>query len=376
MWKSINFLLLSLCYYRGIYGDLFNVDSKEKGTSPPFDANSLPWNTSLVRHHFKDGLNEIVIDENEDSILNSSFHGFAGLPIAQFNTSETRLSIVDLAARGFDGKVIIQRMIVNLDRPGIFVSEAMLRVPESAALNETLKTTDLPIDYTFLDGYSLALASPAFATGSLPLRRNATGDLLVIGVGGAQTNNFLHNAFPQLNITAIEIQPTIGFIARKYFGFQDDPKQRLFIMDGLKFLEDAANQGLKYQALYIDACPSVYPDGEVVLCPGKGFLNKTNILNMKEVLTDTGTFSIKMLLITENVTDDAIQISEPFREVFGRDSCVIVPMISRNNRVLICINGGVDKRKLNVERVWNEVMTFHAPSDWIEGIVKTLRKPA
>lgn len=66
------------------------------------------------------------------------------------------------------------------------------------SLNETLKTTELPIDYTFLDGYALSLASPAFATGSLPLKSDATGDVLIIGLGGSQSNNFIHNAFPKV----------------------------------------------------------------------------------------------------------------------------------------------------------------------------------
>lgn len=61
-----------------------------------------------------------------------------------------------------------------------------------------LDTTKLKVDLTKLSALARPLIAPPFATGSLSFNRSATSDVLMIGLGGSQMNNFLHYYFPKV----------------------------------------------------------------------------------------------------------------------------------------------------------------------------------
>ncbi|VDN21528.1 unnamed protein product [Gongylonema pulchrum] len=310
--------------------------------------------------------------EEYSTKLDTSFIGQTTILIARFNTSDATLHIIDTAARSWDGRIVLMRVVINPARPDLYLSQAFLIPPTD--YNVTLDTRTLPVDHSMTGGYWAMLAAPPFVCASLDTQRTVTGKVLVVGLGAGQLNNYLHNHFPRLNITAVEIEPAFGAIAKKYFGFKEDSHQRLYIMDGIEFLtkaasdakiriwpfytvqmafqgenmmpsistpvrrriamlnitaveiepafgaiakkyfgfkEDshqrlyimdgieflakAASDGRKYDAIYIDACPSTYHDGDEVLCPADAFLNITTIGHMKKTLAKTG-----MLLLVTN----------------------------------------------------------------------------
>jgi spermidine synthase len=74
--------------------------------------------------------------------------------------------------------------------------------------------------------------------------------VLMIGLGGGTLTTFLWQVLPDVQIDAVEIDPVVYRIARKYFRLPDDPRYRVHIDDGLRFLEAADKL---YDWIYVDA---------------------------------------------------------------------------------------------------------------------------
>ncbi|VDK77779.1 unnamed protein product [Anisakis simplex] len=135
----------------------------------------------------------------------------------------------------------------------------------------------------------------------------------------------------QMNITVVELEPTMVEIARKYFGLKEDETQRVVVMDGLEYLQDSSRKGssseyeylfvrkvigthiirgqemkmrlisgIKYDAIYIDACPTRFPFEVEVMCPIPIFLNETNIQTIRSALLDTGLLNIRIFLSVDS----------------------------------------------------------------------------
>lgn len=84
-------------------------------------------------------------------------------------------------------------------------------------------------------------------------------DALLIGIGGGTLARFLHRAWPQGRLTAVDNHPQVVAIAHSLFGLpQPDDRLRIVIDDGVAFLD--AHGGL-FDLLLIDAFgPDDAPD--------------------------------------------------------------------------------------------------------------------
>lgn len=99
-------------------------------------------------------------------------------------------------------------------------------------------STALPIDYM-----QYLANAPLMYTGR-------TERLLMIGMGGGMVTSHLHHYLPQMDITAVEISPTVVEVARKHFGFVETPHYRPVVMDGLEYL---MQQTQPYDIILLDA---------------------------------------------------------------------------------------------------------------------------
>ncbi|VDK50054.1 unnamed protein product [Anisakis simplex] len=212
---------------------------------------------------------------------------FSSIPIVSFETSMARLTVVDIATRDLNNRTTISRRLMNADREEITISVVALIQPNDMT-SEKLDTSKLKVDTSKLSAAVRTLVSPPFASASLSLNTQSTSNVLIIGLGGSQMNNFLHHFFPHMNITVIELEQTMHDIALKYFGLSEDSNQRVIVMDGLEYLKEAADRGEKFDAVYIDACPTAFPSSEETLCPIHGFLDDVTIANLLAVLRGTG----------------------------------------------------------------------------------------
>ncbi|NVB37609.1 fused MFS/spermidine synthase [Pseudenhygromyxa sp. WMMC2535] len=78
---------------------------------------------------------------------------------------------------------------------------------------------------------------------------------MMMGVGGGQMSNYLFERFPGLEIDAVDIDPEVVRLARKYFGVPDDPRYRTHVGDGRLFIEQAEEP---WDMIMLDAFRGVF----------------------------------------------------------------------------------------------------------------------
>jgi spermidine synthase len=79
--------------------------------------------------------------------------------------------------------------------------------------------------------------------------------LLMLGLGGGGMSNYLHGRIPGLEIDAVDIDPELFKIGRRYFGLAPRPQLREFAQDARPFLR-MTNE--RYDAIFVDAYRQPY----------------------------------------------------------------------------------------------------------------------
>ncbi|MBV7486835.1 fused MFS/spermidine synthase [Bordetella sp. BOR01] len=77
--------------------------------------------------------------------------------------------------------------------------------------------------------------------------------VLIVGLGGATLQKTLAKLLPDAVIDTVEIDPAVGKVAEKYFGYRPGPRQRLFVEDGRAYIERAHREGRQYDMVMLDA---------------------------------------------------------------------------------------------------------------------------
>ena len=127
--------------------------------------------------------------------------------------------------------------------------------------------------------------------------------VLFIGGGGFSGPKQFLEYYPNATIDVVEIDPDVVAVAREHFGVTDDPRLRVFVMDGRTFLRGAGT----YDIVVLDAYSKTYvpfhlmtreffealdehlsPDGVVVSNLISSLIGDTSELLKAEVATITG----------------------------------------------------------------------------------------
>lgn len=74
--------------------------------------------------------------------------------------------------------------------------------------------------------------------------------VLVVGLGGGAMPMFLRRLFPDATIDAVEIDPAVIKVARRFFDFREDRRLHAFAADGRAFVEKSAGG---YDLIFLDA---------------------------------------------------------------------------------------------------------------------------
>jgi spermidine synthase len=81
--------------------------------------------------------------------------------------------------------------------------------------------------------------------------------VLVIGLGGAAVQKRLWRDFRDLQVTTVELDPDVVAVARRWFALPDDPRVRVEVGDGRRFLESHDDRWdvIMVDAFYADGVP-------------------------------------------------------------------------------------------------------------------------
>ncbi|KHJ92178.1 hypothetical protein OESDEN_07939 [Oesophagostomum dentatum] len=83
-----------------------------------------------------------------------------------------------------------------------------------------------------------------FTSGAVDMSRETEAQVLSIGLGAGFVNSYLHYNYPKLNITVVDIEPKIVDVCLRWFDLQLDERHRAIVADGVKFIHDAAKEGV------------------------------------------------------------------------------------------------------------------------------------
>jgi spermidine synthase len=79
--------------------------------------------------------------------------------------------------------------------------------------------------------------------------------LMMMGVGGGSISNYLFERFPNLEIDAVDIDPEVVHLARRWFGVPKDARYRTHVGDGRLFVESSTQ---RWDMLMLDAFRGVF----------------------------------------------------------------------------------------------------------------------
>jgi len=74
--------------------------------------------------------------------------------------------------------------------------------------------------------------------------------ILIVGLGGGAMPMFLRRNCPEANIDLAELDPAVFDVAVRFFDFREDPKMKVYLGDGRKFIQTTSN---RYDIIFLDA---------------------------------------------------------------------------------------------------------------------------
>jgi spermidine synthase len=153
--------------------------------------------------------------------------------------------------------------------------------------------------HRFALNYTRMMMAGTLFTGDKPRR------VLIVGLGGGTIPGALAEVLPEAQIDVVEIDPAVTRVARRFFGFRDGPKMKVIEMDGRVYIKRAGREGIKYDAILLDAFDHEYIPEHLLT---REFLTETKSLLTPGGVLIGNTFSSSRLYDHESTT---------YADVFG-----------------------------------------------------------
>ena len=155
------------------------------------------------------------------------------------------------------------------------------------------------------DQHRFALNYTRMMLGGMLFTGPAPQSVLIIGLGGGSIPKALREILPQAQIDIAEIDPAVTRVAKRFFNFKEDAKMKVIELDGRVYVKRALRQGVKYDAILLDAFDHEYIPEHL--------LTREFLAEVKSLLTPRGvvvgnTFSSSKLYDHESTT---------YADVFG-----------------------------------------------------------
>ncbi len=176
-------------------------------------------------------------------------------------------------------------------------------IDSDAEGTRTLYLNNMPHSAMYLNGSNRAVYRYTDYFNMAFLFNPEAERVLFIGGGGFSGPKQFLEYYPNATVDVVEIDPDVVTVAREHFGVPDDPRLRVFAMDGRTFLREAGT----YDIVVLDAYSKTYvpfhlmtreffealdehlsPDGVVVSNLISSLIGDTSELLKAEVATITG----------------------------------------------------------------------------------------
>ncbi|EYB98443.1 hypothetical protein Y032_0131g1628 [Ancylostoma ceylanicum] len=169
---------------------------------------------------------------------------------------------------------------------------------------------------------ALTFAPKEYRALEAAVHTNQQDALIPVGVIGA---------IPALDVTVVDIDPVMKEVATKWYDFKPSPLHRIVIEDGLVFVNQASDKGLKYDAILLDLCIN---KKVALMCPIEGFLTEEAISNLAFITADTGV-TIVNIITAKDALFEAERVFRLYKQHF--ESCILLPA-GGLDRMLFCFH--------------------------------------
>ncbi|HWL62924.1 MAG TPA: fused MFS/spermidine synthase [Steroidobacteraceae bacterium] len=225
----------------------------------------------------------------------------------------------------------------------------MCRIGRQSCLN-LKRPREFALNYTHM-----VMGGLLFTTNTAPK------SVLVVGLGGGTIPTALREVLPEATIDAVEIDPAVTKVARRYFGFKDDNKLKVHEMDGRVYVKRAIREGRKYDAILLDAFDHEYIPEHLLT---REFLEEVKSLLSPGGVLVGNTFSSSRLYNHESTTYAAVfntfyNLKAANRVIVARPAGLPTPqqMAARAQDFELALRGyGVDVKKV--------LTMFSTEPDW------------
>lgn len=130
---------------------------------------------------------------------------------------------------------------------------------------------------------------------------------LMIGFGGGQISNYLFKRFEGIEIDAVDIDPEVIRLARKYFEVPESPRYRTHAADGRLFVEQA--EGQRWDMVLLDAFRGVFVPLHLKTAEYYAAL--------RDHLTPDGVVAANLHSLTEKYPSDRTTFASVFEQGYG-----------------------------------------------------------
>ncbi len=203
---------------------------------------------------------------------------------------------------------------------------------------------------TIADPDRLVFNLPKMIMGALYLKPNP-GRILVIGLGGGTVVDVLQKLLPGSQVDAVELDPAVIRVAKKYFAFIPAPGTNLYAEDGRVFVKHLLKKKIKYDLIILDAFDHISVPEHMTT---REYLKElANLLEHDGVLA-ANTFSSGMLHAAESAT---------YFATFGAYYNLKI-----HNRVILAKMDGIPDQvtiQRNADRLESAFQRFGTGKEWL-----------
>ncbi|CAF0861776.1 unnamed protein product [Brachionus calyciflorus] len=208
--------------------------------------------------------------------------------------------------------------------------------------NDKEKKVYSPNYGTFLEDFFAIILAQLY---SVKLNQDQHLRILIVGLGGGVLAMYCKNWLKNVEIDAVEIDPKIVSVAKEWFGLKEDQSTRVYVEDGLKFINEAAKNNKKWDVVIIDINAND-PTSEL-WGPTKEFLDQDLLKNCKSIVSDSGMFIMNLLCLSETIRKSVLEKLGSFWPHLYSNK-----LPKNRNEILFCSN--LDKNSLFLKNSFTE----------------------
>ena len=175
--------------------------------------------------------------------------------------------------------------------------------------------------------------------------------VLVIGLGGGTLPSTLPKVLSSVKIDAVEIDPAVVRVARKFFEFAPGKQTDVFEEDGRVFVKRMLKRGIKYDLVMLDAFDNEYIPEHL--------LTREFLIEVRGLLSERGVLAANTFASTRLYNHESATYYSAFGDFYS---------LKKNSRVILVRLGGLpkmDELERNADIVEDRLRVFGTGKDWL-----------